>query len=222
MDYAMSNLNAIKRSIGRGIVFFAPKWEPSEGPLTLTHLGDTEGDIAFTPNAEVATLTTPEVSGPAPQEADYTGEAPTLEMPLYLADPSLLPIVSPGGTAHAGRTLRRAATEYTLVVFPENLFIGTGPSGLERQTLSFVAGAWSLNGTPLTADQLALLANTLWCWRCVFTRPPRRFLGGAGDARKQIETVTAMLMHHPDLPDGHHLYTTGNPEDSDIDLDGMS
>ena len=223
MDYAMQNLNTTLRSIGRGVVFYAPKWVPSAGPLELTHLGDTEGDIALNPNAEVSMLTTPELSGPAPIEADYTGEAPQLEIPLYLADPALLSIVSPGGSAHAGSTVRRAAAEYTLVVFPENLLLGLNDElVLVRKTLSYSGGVWTLGGEALTEEQEAILESAVWCWRCVFNRPPRRFLGGSGDARRNIEATTAMLMQHADLPEGHKLYTHGDPGVVDIDLEGMS
>lgn len=220
MNLSQLDLNAVKRSLGKGIVFYANKWNPTT-PLALTHLGDTEGDISIAPNAEVAMLTLPEVSGPAPHEADYTGEAPTIELPLYLADPSLMAVVSPSGSGSAGRTLRRAAKEYTLVVFPEALFID---DNFERATLAYAGGNWTLGGLALTEAQEELLATSLWFWRVVFNRPPRRFLGGAGDARKQIETVSCMVMHHPGLPEGHHLYTLGDPSlaTPTIDLEGAS
>lgn len=220
MDLNQQNLNQVKRSLGKGIVFYADRWDPTQ-PLALAHLGDTEGDISFSPNAEVATLQLPEVSGPAPHEADYTGEAPTLEMPIYLADPALMAVISPSGAGSAGRTLRRAAKEYTLAVFPEALFID---GDFERATLAYAAGDWTLGGEALSAAQEELLATSLWLWRVVFNRPPRRFLGGAGDARKQIETVSALVMHHPELPEGHHLYTLGDPAlaTPPIDIEGAS
>ena len=232
-DLILQDPNAIARSYGRGVVFYATataseadlapvRWNPAQ-PLYLKHLGDTEGDITFTPNAEVSVLTTPEVSGPAPIEADYTGEAPTLEMPLYLADPTLLAIVSPNGSGSAGRSLRLAANEVTLAIFPESLFIGLDGDGVPaRLTLAVSNGTWTLDGDALTPAQEGFLSVALWAWRCVFQRPPRRFLGGSGDARKQIESVTATLMQHPDLPEGHKLYTIGDPELVNIALDGQS
>lgn len=211
----MLDLATVARSIGRGVVFRAPVWDGATD-LALTHLGDTEGDIVFTPNAEVSGLTLPEVTGPAIHQADFTGENPTLEFPLFLADPALYPLISPKGSQHGGRVARSAVAEHTLVIFPQALF------GEARETLSYTtADGWELGGVALDADQLALLAHALWCWRGFFSRPPRRWLGGAGDARKQIESVTFQLMHATidAIPDGHKLFTTGSPAAASIVID---
>jgi len=211
------NLEDVLRTYGRGVVFYSPRWDPETGaPLALTHLGDTEGDIAFNPNAEVTGMTTPEVTGPAIHEADFTGENPVLEFPLFLADPALMAIVSPKGSAHGGRNGRTKPTEYTLVVLPEALF------GEDRAALAFAAGAWTLDGVPLTAAQLALLDTALFLWRGFFNRPARRFLGGVGDAKRNIESVTFQVMHAAAMPQGHKLYTTGDPADAAIDIEGGS
>jgi len=211
--YELRDLAEILRSYGRGVLFYANRWDRT-GVLTLTHLGDTEGDIAFNPGAAVSGLTLPEVTGPAMHEADYEGENPTVEFPIYLADPALMSVLSPTGSAHAGHTARRAVVERTLVLFPEALF------GADREVLAFAAGDWTLGGSPLTGAQLALLDASVWLWRGFFNRPSRRFLGGAGDARKNIESTTFQVMHAPAMPNGHHLYTTGDPFTVGIDLEG--
>ena len=224
----MSNLNlasvaALIVSYGRGVVFYAPKWVPADGPLVMTQLGVTEGDIVVTPNGATAGLTIPELTGPAKHEMDYLGEDPVVEIPLYLADPALLAVVSPSGSAHAGRSRRGPVKEYTLAIFPEALFLSTDAEGIvTEKTVSFdaITGAWKFNAIALTPDRVAMLAASLWLWRTVFNRPPRRFRGGAGDDKKNIETVSTQALHHPDLPEGHHLYTTGDPFLSDIDLNG--
>lgn len=216
-NFELKTLAEVLRSYGRGVVFRAERWDPETGdPLALVHLGDTEGDIVFNPQAEVTGLTLPELTGPAIHEADSTGENPTLELPLFLADPALYPIVSPNGSAHGGRSNRVAAAEHTLAIFPEALF------GESREALVCTNGAWTLGGVALTSAQLALLDAALWLWRGFFSRPPRSFKGGAGDARKNIETVTFQVMHHDSMPEGHKLYTTGDPADSGIDLEGGS
>jgi hypothetical protein len=222
MDYDLLDLTTINRSYGRGVVFHAPRWDPTE-PLALTHLGDTEGDIAVNTNPEIATLTLPELTGPAGHEGDYTGENPVVEIPLFLAEPALYAIISPSGSAHAGRSARGAVAERTLVIFPEQLFTVVDGAGIiSRHTLAFAGGVWTLNGQPLDAAREALLGLSIWLWRGFFNRTPRRFLGGAGDARKQIETASFQGLHHPDMPEGHHLYTTGDPADAGINLEGGS
>lgn len=222
ITYSLLDLASVVRSWGRGVVFRAPRWDPGT-VLTMTHLGDTEGDLVINTNPEMAALTTPELTGPAAHEMDYVGEAPTIEIPLYLTSPTLLALVSPTGLASGGRSRRSAPAEHTLAIFPEALFLKADGSGVVQDyDLTVAAGVWKLNNVALTAEQLTLLGASFWAWRCVFTTPPRRFLGGAGDARKNIETVTATVLHHPDVDEGHHLYTTGNPITAGMDIEGGS
>jgi hypothetical protein len=222
-SYNLLDLSTVLRSLGRGVVFRAPRWNPGDGPLTLTHLGDTEGDISIATNPEMAALTTPELTGPAPVEMDYTGEAPVITFPMYLTDPTLIALVTPTGQASAGRSRRSAPLEHTLVILPEALFLKTDNAGIVSDyTLASSGGNWTLDGVALDSAQLALLAGSFWAWRGVFTTPPRSYRGGAGDARKNIEEVTFTLLHHPTMPEGHHLYTIGDPDDAGIDLDGGS
>lgn len=216
-NLSLLNLADVLRTYGRGVVFRGPRWDPDSGaPIVLSHLGDTEGDIAFAPNAEVAGFTLPELTGPAMHEATYTGENPTLEIPIYLADPALLATVSPKGSGSAGRSSRTTPVEHVLAIFPEALF------GENREALVHNAGDWTLGGVPLTAAQLALLDTALWLWRGFFNRPPRRWLGGAGDASKNIESISFQVMHHGGMPEGHKLYTLGDPNEAGIDLEGGS
>lgn len=222
-NFNLADLTNLKASYGRGVVFYADKWD-TVSPLAMTQLGVTEGDINVNPNGATAGLTLPELTGPIPHEMDYLGENPVIEIPLYLADPSLIAIVSPSGSAHAGRSRRGPVKEYTLAIFPEALFLEANAEGIvsEYQVAFDAAGLWTFNGQPLTADQEQLLGASFWLWRVVFNRPTRRFRGGAGDDKKNIETVSTQSMHHPLLPEGHHIYTSGDPFLQNIDLNGAS
>lgn len=223
-NFNLADVSALIASYGRGVVFYAPKWVPADGPLAMTQLGVTEGDITITPNGATAGLTLPELTGPAVHEMDYLGENPVVEIPLYLADPALIAIVSPSGSAHVGRSRRGPVKEYTLAIFPEALFLTDDAEGIvHEQTVAFDGtGVWKFNNVVLDAERQRLLDASVWLWRVVFNRPTRRFRGGAGDDKKNIETVSTQSMHHPDLPEGHHILTTGDPFDSGIDLNGMS
>lgn len=214
---------ALIASYGRGVVFYADKWDRN-GVLNMQQLGITEGDIVINTNPETANLTIPELTGPAAHEMDYLGENPQVEIPLYLADPALIAVISPSGSAHAGRSRRGSVKEYTLAVFPEALFLQADVEGIvDDYIVAYDAnGDWTFNNIALTPEREELLAASFWLWRASFTRPPRRFLGGAGDARKNLETAMAQGLHHPDMPEGHHLYTSGDPFLSDIDLNGGS
>lgn len=224
MDYQLADLTQVVRSWGRGVIFRAAKWDTTS-PLVMAHLGDTEGDMNIATNPEMAILTLPELTGPAGHDVDYTGENPVIEVPLYVTDPAMHALISPTGSASAGRERRGVPVEHTLAIFPENIWVDPATGRVDRtKLLSFAGGAWTFDGAALSAAKSELLDSSFWLWRATFNRPPRRFRGGAGDDKKNIETVSIQGLHHPDMPDGHHLYTTGNPftADPSINLEGMS
>lgn len=229
MDYTLLDLEELLRKYGRGVIFYhhdgdddavgdPARWDGAS-QLFLAPLGDTEGDIVLEPNATVADLTLPEIAGDAIFESTYTGENPQLQIPLYLADPDLLPVVSPIGQAGAGHIRVREVSERTLVLFPEALFRKADGT---YATLQFTGGQWLLDGDPLTASLLTFLELAVFLWRGYFERPTRSFLGGHGDDGKNIQTVNFNVMMHPDLPDGQRLYTVGDPATHLIDLEGGS
>lgn len=230
MNYSLLDLQTLLRKYGRGVVFYAHdgvgevgnpvRWDGAS-PLNLTHLGDTEGDINLVANGTVANLTLPEISGDAIYEATYTGENPQAQIPLFLADPDLLPIVSPINQAGAGHVRVRDVSERTLVMFPEALFRDAGDPPAYG-TLAFSGGVWTLDGSPLTDAQETLLALSVWLWRGYFERPDRMFLGGHGDDGKNIVTVNFNVMMHPSLPDGQRLYTVGDPAGVSVDIESGS
>lgn len=219
------DLQTLLRKIGRGVVFYAvdgsgdpERWDGTS-ELDLAHLGDTEGPIAFNPNNTVATLTLPEISGDAIYEATAVGENPELTIPLFLADPDLLPIISPTGTAGAGHVRVRDVSERTLVIFPEELFLDDDGA---YKTLTYASSTWLLDSEALTAAQTTLLGLSVWFWRGYFSRPTRQFLGAHGDDGKNIVECTFMAMMHPEMPDGQRLYTQGDPATASIDIEGGS
>src|SRR5690606_2840212 len=226
------NLQTLLRKVGRGVILYAHdgtfipnttvrnpvRWDPNTTAMQLAHLGDTEGEIIKQPNFTVANLTLPEISGDAVYEATALGENPVVDMPLFLADPNLFRLVTPTGSPHAGLERVQDVAERTIVIMPERLF--KRPNAPGYGTLQYVTGGtWTLDGVELTPAQQTLLDLSVWIWRGYFSRPPRRFRGGHGDEAKNIEVCQFTAMMHPDMPDGHHLYTSGNPSDSGIELE---
>src|SRR5690606_24372402 len=125
-SFQLSDLTSLFRAIGRASVFYSPgmfQFSPSGTNLTLTYLGDTEGPIEPVANTEYMDLTLPELTGPAIHQRYVTGESPQVQMSLLVADPDVLDILSPVGSASGGYWRRRKVTEYTLVIFPEDLFL---------------------------------------------------------------------------------------------------
>jgi hypothetical protein len=220
------NLQTLLRKIGRGVIFYAHDGTEAQTPvrwdgvstLNLAHLADTEGEMKVTPNGRVEKLTLPEISGDAAYEADYVGEAPVIEAPVFAADPDLLDLLSPTGESSAGLERTEPVAERTIVIFPERLFKKPAVRGFG--TLTYVTGGtFLLDGVALTAAQLTLLEHTFWGWRVYANRPGITFKGGAGNDAKLIEVVQFEVMMHPTMPNAHHLYTRGNPFAAGIEID---
>jgi hypothetical protein len=59
-------------------------------------------------------------------------------------------------------------------------------------------------------------------WRGYFDRPSLMWRGGHGDDGKNIEDCRFVSMMHSGMPDGHRLYTRGDPATYGIGLEGGS
>lgn len=215
--YELLDLQALLRAIGRGVVFYADRWDGTTN-LTLTHLGDTEGEITAEMNPTYSHLTTPELTGEAKHRSYVSGEDPVLTIPLYLADPALRAVVSPTGSASGGHTRQRPVTERTVVIFPEELFYDEAEGAYGE--LTYTGSAWQVNGKPLTDRQEALLGQSVWFWRGYFDRPGLAYRHDDGGKLVEPATYQAMQSDLPlsVIPDGHRLYTMGDPADAGIDI----
>lgn len=218
MPMNLLDLTAQVRDIGRASIFYVAKWDgTTDLPDTLTHLGDTEGEVTLEPNTEYSDLVLPELTGPAIHERYLSGDNPEISLPLYLADPSLRAIVTPKGSGSGGYQRQRSVDEYTLVLFPEQLFIESDAQAAVDFT---TAGGWTVGGDAASAAQLALIDQAMWFWRGHFSRPPMTFRHE--DHGKAVDEVMFQVMH-ADLatsviPDGQRLWTYGDPEDASIDI----
>jgi hypothetical protein len=201
--------------LGRAAVFVCtPKWDWNSD-LTMTFLGFTEGDVTVAQNEEYQTLTLPEYTGSAPRKANVQGAAPVVTIPLFTADPALLAILSPSGTASQGFGRQRPVVERTLVVFPEELFLSA--DGQVDLSLDSNGGTWQLGGSALSTAKSALLDKARWFWRGYFTTPDTAF--SHADAGKRIDETQFVVMFSDDAPNGHGLYTVGDPYDAGIDIE---
>src|SRR5690606_36708557 len=82
VTYTPLDLTLQRYAIGRGIVFYADKWDGTT-PLALTNLGVTEGEITVELNEEYSTLTFMDQSGPAQHMAYVSGEFSVVTLPLF-------------------------------------------------------------------------------------------------------------------------------------------
>lgn len=216
VNYTLLDLNSVVRAIGRGVVFYAPVWDGTQN-LALTHLGDTEGEITVELNESYNDLTLPELTGDAVHERRLAGENPVITIPLFLADPALRAIVSPTGSASGGYMRQRPVTEYTLVIFPEELFRDANGDFAQ---LTFDGTAWKIDGQALTPEQERLLGLSVWFWRGHFQKPGITFRsedGGKLVLQVNYQAMPTKLATSV-IPEGERLYTLGDPAGVEIDI----
>ncbi len=217
----IGNLETTIRHIGRAAVFYqVGAYAGSSADLTLVYLGDTEGEITVEDNAEFSELTTPELTGPVAREKYLEGIKPVVTIPLFGADPALSLIVNPTGVASGsqggGFERRQAVTEYSLVLFPEEVFIeSNAPVAIEYTT----AADWKVGADTATAAQLALLDKSIFFWRGHFESLLPRY--SHEDGGKLITEVVFHAMHNNAMQQGHYIYTIGAPEPRSRSAEGV-
>jgi hypothetical protein len=213
----LGDLDTTVFSIGKGAVFYADAWDFNSNLYTsLDFLGFTEGPVSVEKNETFNELTLPEYTGDAPHKRFVQGEGPVATIPLFTADPELRAILSPTGGASGGRRRQQPVKEYTLVVLPEELFLDPATDFQEDLVLAATGTGWTLGGDALSAEKDRLLNQSVWLWRGSFTKPPLRYQHEEGG--KSVDEVTFTCMYQVAAPNGHRLYTIGDPYEADIDV----
>ncbi|HEX2091818.1 MAG TPA: hypothetical protein VHG28_05415 [Longimicrobiaceae bacterium] len=192
MDFP--NLQSALRSIGKGYVFVGDP--AATGPAGLRPLGATEGEVKVAFNQEFNDLKFPEYTGPAVHERRLTGENVTVTIPLILGDPALLDDVSPVGATGGGFSSQQPVKTTSLVIFPETEI---------RNGITYTAGTGGAAGTWTPAAP----RNAVWIWRGHFVRPGMNYK--QADGGKVIVETTFQAMYDGTRPEGHKLYTIGDP-----------
>jgi hypothetical protein len=189
------------RAIGKGRVF-------AGDPFTaggLKEIGRAEGEITAEHNAEYNDYTAPEHMGPGIIRRRLQGENVVVNIPLIMGDPAYWSELSPTGNSHSGYSRPQTVVETSLVILPE--------SELGYDENAETPEEWSYDGTDWTP---AAPEHALWIWRGHFEAPNSTFRDE--DGGKVIETVTFQSMVDLDRPEGHKLYTRGDPTEYGIDV----
>lgn len=231
MDVRLQELTIAAAAMGRGAVLIGvtdayyageevvigdtQRWQ-NDSPLRLAHLGNTEGPIELASEPAFSELTFQELTGPMPHRRLYDGESLTVTLPLFFADPDLRAIASPTGTASGGYGRQRPVREHTLVIVPEQLMYDTATDSFLPLTYS-TANGFQVGGQALSEEQERLLGLSVWIWRGSFGRQLASF--DHADAGKTIVPVEFTGMYAEEFPDGHRLFTLGDPTLAGIDLD---
>ncbi|HEX5949364.1 MAG TPA: hypothetical protein VFZ96_00010 [Actinomycetota bacterium] len=189
------SLSAQKFDIGRCLIFRAPYWDGTDDlfDADMVHIGDTEGAVTPSANAEYSELTV-EPTGPAVLKRYLTGEKPTFEFSI---SPTLagMALLSPTGRASSGEEFRRPVAEHTLWIVPEQLFnkLNATTNVMQRVVVAHAAGAWTKDSAALTAAEQALLDMSILIWRADFSRVMPMFSPDAGGKAFSSVTVTVQL-----------------------------
>ena len=221
---------AQKYDVGRAALFLAgtgtypnevPAYWDGANELTLIHLGNTEGEIAPASNNEFSSLTLPENTGPAQIKTYLTGSNPSFTSNVF-ADPRILQLLSPMGTASGGNSRQVLVRTHTLWVVPEQLFITQAEGSADAPvSVTHTGGVWTKDGNPFTAEDERLFNMSTFFWKVYFEVlmiPYRHENGGKANME-----LTAHVMMDTEKPEGNQLWTIGaDLATSGIDLGGES
>jgi len=169
-------------------------------------LGASEGEIEVNIPEELNRLTAPELTGGITHQATVTLGEVTIVVPLIMGDPALWAKVSAYGSGAGGGHSIPQNVVTTSVAFVPLSELGGGLS-YDGTTWTRAAG----NGVAAATGEPAEPRNAIWLWRAVPSNPGFRSRYEDGGKVIQPVTFTAMWAQAEGIPEGHKVYTRGNP-----------
>lgn len=172
----------------------------------LAVLGATEGNITFNPAFEYNPLTAPEITGGVNHQSTTTLGNVTISVPIILGDPALYAKVTPTKTVGGGFSFPQKVKETSCLIIPlaelgGGLVYTTAPTPQWTRT----AG----NGVAAATGAGAAPQSAIWLWRCYISHGELPYSYGNGG--KVITTLTITGMYDATKPEGHKVYTIGDP-----------
>lgn len=192
-------LTALIPSIGVAEVLIGNPFSASG----LLSLGLTEGEIGGSVTYAENVLTAPEWTGGMAHQTNIMVESATITTPMIVTDDLLYAKISPSGTKSGGWSSQQVVTTTSLVLIPRTELGGS---------LAYATATWTRtagNGVAGASGAGAAPKHALWIWRC-YPMPgnrPFRFTDGG----KMIIDVTWKAMIDVVRPEGHKVFTTGDP-----------
>lgn len=174
----------------------------------MTSLGAVEGTITVNTPQEPNMLTAPELTGGVAHQGTTTLGDVNVVVPVILGDPAIWAKISPWGTASGGHSIPQKVLETSVLIIPRaevggSLNWDTVAPGWARTAGNGVAAATS------AAGGVAAPKNAVWFWRAypTFTSMPFSYANGG----KVIAEVTFHAMFSAARPEGHKVFTIGDP-----------
>jgi hypothetical protein len=183
---ALTSLSNYIRSFGQAYVFVGNPFATNG----LTALGATEGEIQIEETFKYNDLTAPEWTGDTVHTRMVDGVSVKITVPLIFGDPTVYTKISPDGTKSGGFAKPQAVVTTSCVIMP----------------FSDLASSLSYNGTTWTP---AAPTHAVWLWRSVPT--PGRYAFKHDNGGKVIREITFDALFDDSRPDGHKVYTVGDP-----------
>lgn len=197
------SLSAAIAAIGVAEVYIGDPITAINGMLSL---GAVEGTIEVSPGYNSNPLAAPELTGDVAHQMVTTLGNVTVRIPLIVADMSVIPKISPTGTTGGGFSIPQKAAETSVLIIPRSQV-----GGSLVNTTGLTAG-WTRtagNGVGASSGAPAAPTNAIWLWRATPTYASLPFQYGNGG--KVIIEVTYTAMFDGTKPEGHKVFTIGDP-----------
>jgi hypothetical protein len=157
-------------------------------------LAATEGDITTDMPFDVNALTAVEYTGGAEHQATITQGAVTVTVPVINGQADVYDKISPVGDGSGGGwSAPQKVVETTVLVMPLSEMAADG--SFSRTA----AGLW----TPATPK------HCIWLWRAYAVPSGDTF--GSDNGGKRMNSVTFRTMYRGENPEGHKMWTRGDP-----------
>jgi|GEM_PF-4632599 len=194
-------LTAALQSIGSGHVYVGTPFV-ADG---LAPLGAKHGEVRVEITEDVSDLTA-EQTGPAVHQRTVMGLSARVTVPIILGDTALYAKISPTGTRGGGWSVPQPVVTTSVLLIP-NLEVGGGLTNATGATTGWTRAEG--NGAAAASGAGAAPVHAVWLWRAV----PER--GGWGfsydDGGRTIVEVTFQAMFYAANPEGHKMFTIGDP-----------
>lgn len=207
-EVKVPSLSAALQAIGNAHVYVGSLITAN----SMTALGQKEGQIQVQNDQVYNQLTAPEITGPMVHDETLDGENLVITVPLIVpADGSLWEDTSPTGNAGGGYSFPQVPTDTMVAIIPDKEVGG----GLKYDAVTPEWVRLAGNGVAAANGADATPKNALWIWRARISRGAANFDRANGGKMIVPVTIQAKYCQEStagnDLPEGHHLYTWGDP-----------
>lgn len=204
MSISQYTLAAALKTVGNAEAFIGDPFTAS----AMVSIGAIEGRIRFSAPKNLNLLTAPELTGDTPHQAQSTPGAATITVPL-ISDgdiAALLAKISPTGQGGEGTSQPQDVfTTSLLIIARKEVAGGLSNAGTvwTRVAKGSIPGGSGVGFEPKSA---------IWFWRAManFDELPYVYENGG----KQVVDVTFTAMWYngaQTIPEGHKIYTVGDP-----------